>query len=132
MLIDTNIFVEVLLAQRNAERCARFLEKVHKGEIRAHVSTFTIDGVLLNIERNRKTVKDLARFLYHLLSYRTLMVYTPTLRDRLNAFAHMDAFKLDFDDALILQCALSNNIKEIVSFDKHFDKVKMIKRIEPS
>ncbi len=37
----------------------------------------------------------------------------------------------DLEDALTLQCALTNKCKEIVSFDRDFDKVKEIKRLTP-
>ncbi|MBI2144025.1 type II toxin-antitoxin system VapC family toxin [Candidatus Woesearchaeota archaeon] len=50
--------------------------------------------------------------------------------ERVLATSHM-ASGLDYEDALTLQCAISNNEKEIASFDKDFDKTKLIIRIEP-
>ena len=53
------------------------------------------------------------------------------MNDRTKALDLMIKYKLDYEDSLILQCAFSTKSKEIVSFDKHFDKVQEIKRIEP-
>jgi len=43
----------------------------------------------------------------------------------------MKGENLDFDDALVISCMKANNIRDLISFDRHFDKVKGIRRIEP-
>ena len=53
------------------------------------------------------------------------------MQDRIEALKLMKKHSLDYEDALTLQAAISTNSEEIVSFDKHFDSVKEIKRIEP-
>ena len=130
MLIDTNVFLELLLKQGEAQNCLYFLEKVREGVIQAVVSTFTIDGILIGLERHHKNAEIMEKFLRSLLGHKGLKIYSPTMTDRTLAIAHMTS-GLDYEDALTLQCAISNNEKEIVSFDKDFDKIKFIKRIEP-
>ncbi len=130
MLIDANIFLELLLKQGKAQRCLEFLEKVRDGTIQAVVSIFTIDSILIQLEKHQKNVELMGRFLQSLLGHKGMKIYTPTIDDRLKAIAHL-GFGLDYEDALTLQCALSNNEKEIMSFDRDFDKAKVIKRIEP-
>ena len=130
MLIDANIFLEFLLDQQEAQKCFEFLEKVREGVLQAVVSTFTIDGILIALERHHQNVEIMEKFLRSLISHRGIRIYTPTIDDRLKAINHI-SLGLDFEDALTLQCAISNNEKEIVSFDKDFDKIKLIKRIEP-
>ncbi len=130
MLIDTNISLELLLNQQKAQICQDFLEKVRASVLEAVVSTFTIDSILIELGKNHRNVKFMRIFLLSILSHKGLKIYTPTIDDRLKATAHL-VFGLDFEDALTLQCAISNNEKEIVSFDKDFDRIKVIKRIEP-
>ncbi|MBI3036806.1 type II toxin-antitoxin system VapC family toxin [Candidatus Woesearchaeota archaeon] len=130
MLIDANIFLEFLLDQQEAQRCLDFLEKVREGAVRAVVSTFTIDSILIELERHQHDAEIMKRFLQSLLGHKGLRIYVPTMDDRLKAIAHL-ALGLDFEDALTLQSAIANNEKEIMSFDKDFDKIKSIKRTQP-
>lgn len=129
-LIDANVFLEVLLKQDNANSCIEFLEKVKDGEIKALLSIFTVDGVVLALERHGQSPEGIRTFLNSLLNYKGLKIYFPTINDRMLATAHMK-LGLDFEDALTLQCAFSNNEKEIISFDRDFDKIKNIKRVQP-
>ena len=130
MLIDANIFLEVLLKQEKYLICAEFLKKIQKGEAEAIITTFTIDGIILVLERHGQDTDSIKIFIHSLYNYAGLKIYVATMNDRLQAISHM-LLGLDFEDALTLQCALSNNEKEIMSFDKDFDKIKLIKRIEP-
>lgn len=130
MLIDANIFLEFLLDQREAQKCLDFLEKVREGVLSAVVSTFTIDGILIALEKHHQSFEVMKEFLHSLSGHKGLKVYMPTMEDRRQAINHL-TLGLDFEDALTLQCTVSNNEKEIMSFDKDFDKIKVIKRVEP-
>lgn len=130
MLIDTNIILEILLKQQKAQTCFNFLEKVRSGEINALVSTFTLDSILIELQRNNYNAEFMRSFILSLLSHKGLKIYMPSIDDRLKAIAHL-ALGLDFEDALTLQCAISSNEDEIMSFDKDFDKIKSIKRVQP-
>lgn len=130
MLIDANIFLEVLLKQEKNDACANFLRTVQKGEIKATITTFTIDGITLALDRHGQNTANIKIFFHSLFNYAGLRIYMPTMDDRLKAITHM-ALGLDFEDAITLQCTLSNNEKEIMSFDRDFDRIKVIKRIEP-
>ena len=44
---------------------------------------------------------------------------------------HMRDYGLDFDDALTLQAMKENRIDKIISYDKDFEKVPFIKRVQP-
>lgn len=131
MLIDANIFLEVLLKQEKYLICAEFLKKIQKGEAEAIITTFTIDGIILALERHGQDTDSIKIFIHSLYNYAGLKIYVATMNDRLQAISHM-LLGLDFEDALTLQCALSNNEKEIMSFDRDFDKIKIIKRVQPT
>lgn len=58
-------------------------------------------------------------------------MYRLTLSDRIEATKHMEKFSLKYDDVLAVQVMKSFKIKQIISYDKHFDILLNIKRIEP-
>ncbi len=60
-----------------------------------------------------------------------LRILRPTLKAIYDTMEFMKKYKLDFDDSLVISCMLENNIKHLVSYDKHFDKVKEIEIIRP-
>jgi len=130
-IIDASIFLEVELKQERNEECKQFLSKVTRGEIKAIISDFAIDSIILIIERHRGNWKEIKKFLESLSLFSGLSIYKVTLIDKIKATEHMKNLGLDFDDSVVLQSAFSNNIKEIVSFDKDFDGIKEIRRLEP-
>ena len=131
MIIDTNIFLEVLLEQEKCEKCVVFLKDFADGLKEGFLTTFSIDSVVISMLNNDKDEEKIKIFLSSLLKYKGLKLYQVKIRDRINAMILMKKHNLDYEDALILQSAIATNSGEIVSFDKHFDKVKDIKRIEP-
>ncbi|MEK6896361.1 MAG: type II toxin-antitoxin system VapC family toxin [Nanoarchaeota archaeon] len=131
MFLDTNIFLEIILEQNNAERCKLFLREVLEGRRDVFLSTFSIDSTVLNLVRHNLPKDKISLFLNTLVKYKGLKFYQVKIKDRVSALTLSDKYNLDYEDSLILQCAFSTKSEEIVSFDKHFDKIKEIKRIEP-
>ena len=131
MLIDANIFLEVLLEQEKSENCKAFLRRVLEGNISAIVSSFTIDSIILSMTRNNIKKEKIRLFLLSLSKYKGLRVYQVSIKDRINSLDLMSKYNLDYEDALILQSAISLKFTKIISFDKHFDKVSLIERKEP-
>ena len=128
-LIDTNIFLEILLARKNKNSCKKFLKKVHTGDIQGIVSKFSLYSIEILLTSLNK-MKELNLFLSSLLKSQGLIIKTTTITDELQILALMKKYNLDFDDAIQFYIAIKNNVKNIVSFDKHFNNLS-IKRIEP-
>lgn len=131
MIIDANIFLELLLKQEKSDKCKIFLNKTVNGEINAALSDFSIDSIIISLARNKIDIDIIKQFLQKLVRSKGIRVYSVNLKDRLNALVFMEKYNLDYEDALILQSAVSTGSEEIVSFDKHFDKINEVKRIEP-
>ncbi len=65
-----------------------------------------------------------------IIDFEGLFIYATNLEEELEAIEEMKK-GLDFDDAL--QSFIAKNLKaSIVSFDKHFDKIKGLKRLTPA
>lgn len=131
MLIDANIFLEFFLQQKKADKALAILEKFGNGEMKAYVSNFTIDSVLLIMHQNNCSNKELITFLKNLTNSKGISLYYANLNDRFLAINLMEKYNLDYEDALTLRCAISVGSKEILSFDKDFDNINEIKRVEP-
>ncbi len=131
MLIDSNIFLEVILEQERCDKCKVFLRGVLEGATIAYLSTFSIDSIVLSMMWKKAEKWKIETFLNSLIGYKGLRFYQIKIKDRLKALKLMQKYSLDYEDAIILQASISTNSEEIVSLDRHFDRVKEIKRIEP-
>lgn len=128
-LIDTNIFLEVLLAQSRKENCKNFLKALHKGEKTGIVTDFTIHSIIV-VMSNLNKLHELKIFLLSLTAYKGLHIYHTTLSDEVNATEIATTQNLDMDDAIQYAAALSAKADAIISFDKHFNNLS-IPREEP-
>lgn len=129
-LVDTNIFLEIMLAQRKRDECAQFLNLVRDGKQKAAVTDFTIYSIMIILDGAGR-LRELRTFLSSLSAYRGLTIYATLLEDKLDAVRFAIEGKLDVDDALQYASASRLKVEGIVSLDKHFDG-RDIPRIEPA
>lgn len=127
-LIDTNIFLELLLDQEKSDVCQSMLDKIEESKKVFYISRFTVHSIEVNLTRsNNKEV--LGDFLFFLTSSRIIRVDTNT-EEESEVVKLMEEFNLSFDDALRLYLCEKNSLK-LISYDQHFDKTP-IQRIEPA
>jgi predicted nucleic acid-binding protein len=129
-LIDSNIFLEVLLLQERYEDCENFLRLLAKGKKLGVVTDFSIHSIMI-IMSNLDKLKELKIFLSSLTAYKGLKIYRTTLTDEIKAVEISAKQELDMDDAIQYATALALNVEAIVSLDKHFDNLN-VPRKEPS
>ena len=130
--VDSNIFLELELDQEHADECEVFLNKVKKGVLKAIITCFHVDSILIVMENYDKEPRELRTFISSLYGYKGLKIYYLSLLDRISATKYMEKYGLDFDDALAYSVMKKLGIDKIVSYDKHFDSLKDIIRLEPS
>ncbi|MCS7137983.1 MAG: PIN domain-containing protein [Candidatus Caldarchaeum sp.] len=121
-LIDTNIFLEVLLGREKSGECKQF-KLVRDGKINAIMTDFSVHSIIVVLDGFKK-LEALKTFLTRLTAYKGLRVYYTTLADEVKAAEIELTSGLDMDDAIQYSAALSNKAESIVSFDKHFDGLK--------
>ena len=131
VFLDVNIFLELLLEQEGQEECLKFFNSIKDGKIEAYTSDFIIFGTTLILERNGKKPNEIKQFLEDVFSIKGLNLFILTPSDMINAAQNMKKYNLTLEDSYSLQGALVNKIKNFVSFDKDFDRVKPIERLEP-
>jgi len=104
---------------------------VRRGSAEGVTTDFIIDSILLVMEREGKKPQDLLLFLSSVLGYKSLSLHSLSLYDRLEATKHMQSFSLHFDDSTTYQAMKNLGVDQVVSFDRDFEKISGIKRIEP-
>ena len=97
--------------------------------MKVYVSSFSIHSIEVILSNFNKQ-NELKIFLSSIIDFEGLSVYSTNLEEELDAIEEMES-GLDFDDAL--QSFITKKLKaSIVSYDKHFDKIKGLKRLTPS
>lgn len=124
LLIDTNIFLELLLGQERASECEEFLGKVSRGDIEAVVTKFTVHAIEVVLNEPASILV----FLRNVQNSVGLSVYETTIEDEIAASVLMGKVGLDFNDSLQYFVAKKLGAEAIVSYDKHFDKVDVPRR----
>jgi predicted nucleic acid-binding protein len=117
LLVDTNIFLEVLLEQARADEARKFLAKADAHDF--FISDFSLHSIGVILLR-RKKADAFRKFLADMVAGAGTMVAVLNA-DEVEAVAdHAATFNLDFDDAYQYAVAEKYDLI-IVSFDGDFD-----------
>lgn len=116
-VIDTNIFLEILLTQEKREICKRFLD-ANVGNL--HISDFSLHSIGVILFRNnkegifKKFVDDVIPKVKIIGLSKESYKDLPEIKKK---------FDLDFDDAYQYKIVKDHNL-EIVTMDNDFEKVE--------
>jgi len=122
-LVDTNIFLEILLARSRKEDCKKLLSQLRDGKKTGLVTDFTVHSIIVTMDSLNK-LAELRTFLSSLTAYKGLHVHHTSIIDEIKAIQIAIQSKLDMDDAIQYTTALTTNAEAIISFDKHFSNLK--------
>ena len=126
-LVDTNIWLERLLGQEQAEAVGRFLNSVASSQLLITDFSFHSICVILIRERRRSTLET---FVKETLVDAGVQVVRLSPDETALILLASDRFGLDFDDAYQYAAAEKLDLV-LVSFDKDFDRTER-GRILPS
>ena len=122
-LVDTNIFLEILLDQGNRKKCESFLQ----GELgAAWISDFTLHSIGVLLVR-QKRINIFERFIADILPQFEILSLKKDSYARL--VEANTRFGLDFDDAYQFSVAIENNLT-IATQDKDFQRVRDAVRVK--
>ena len=128
-LIDTNIFLEVLLDQKEAPQCLTFLESVESGKVKAVVTSFALHSIAIILEK-LKGIESYRHFLEIITNFEGLMTYSTTPHDEIEICTLSKQQNLSFDDAMHYYVAKTFGLK-LVSLDDDFDRTDIIRVVPP-
>ena len=134
--LDTNIILRYLTRddENKAEACYQLFQRVSRGEEDLFTCEAIITEVVYVLSSSRAPYRlsheEIRERLAPILTIRGLRL--PQKRvyiDALNIYASFPS--LDFEDALAVAHMKRQGIEEIVSYDRDFDRVEEIQRVEP-
>ncbi len=127
ILIDTNIYLELFLGRERADDCEKLLNKISGGGSEAVTTKFSVHAAeaLLN------ETKLILTFLRNIENSIGLEIYETSLDDEIAVSMTMNKLGLDFDDALQYYVAKKLGVEAIISYDKHFDGLDLLRK-EPA
>jgi uncharacterized protein len=123
-VVDSNIFLEVLLGQVKKDAAFQFFEKLNENS-QAVVTTFSVHAIEAVLSSKKKN-KELKTFLEFIQGHPFLQRYYTSTEEELEIAALHSRVNLDFDDALQYFVAKKLNAT-LVTFDKDFVPIKGVK-----
>ncbi|MBC7080820.1 MAG: PIN domain-containing protein [Thermoplasmatales archaeon] len=121
-LIDTNIFLEIMLQQEKKEKCKRFLRE-NIGKLK--ISDFSLHSIGVILFKLGK-LDYFGKFIEDILPNIDLLALDIDLYKNLPKI--VEEMNLDFDDSYHYLLAKSNKLK-IVTMDSDFEKIKDVEII---
>jgi len=119
-LLDSNIFLELLLNQDKADEVEQFLRTKPKEKL--YISEFSLYSIAI-VLFHRKLFETFMRFLNDLIVAGGVRLLRLSVQDMEEVAAIALRFNLDFDDAYQHVAAEKLSL-EIVSFDSDFDRTE--------
>ena len=129
IFIDANIFLEVFLKDSKSEECKSFLKSVEEENNLAITTDFIIYSCILQVQNKLQNTKFVKSTILFFNSYPNIKILRSSFEDLHDAIEIMETEKLDFDDSLVVACMKNYGIGKLASLDRHFDKVKNVKKI---
>lgn len=132
--IDTNVFIRYLTRDDHvkAQACFELFERAETNEITLTTTEVVIAEVVYVLSSKRLynlPRSDIRARLYPLLSVKGLQL--PYRQAALRALDLYVAYRVDFEDALIVAHMERQKIDEVYSYDYGFDQMPGVTRLEP-
>lgn len=131
-LLDTNILLRWILEddKKKADAFAVLLKEASKGKETLYISDMTIAEIVWVLESNYDFPNQaISQTVRNLLSSQSLQFEN---QERLfDAIAIYEDHNIDFIDAYLSAVVKEKKVKGIFSYDRDFDRVPGIRRIEP-
>ncbi len=130
--LDTNVLLRHLRAD-NAEhspRATAYLERIEREELKVRTADTVIFETVFTLERSYRQPKAAIRdALLPLIALPGIVL--PRKRRFQTAFTFYVDLNISFADAYHAALMVEQKLSEIVTFDRHFDRVPGITRVEP-
>ncbi len=127
--VDADIFAySAIYADAKASAAKKILMEIASGKLAAATASLAWDELVWAVGRiaGRETATEEGRNLIAFPNLRLLPVDSQVIS---RAQKLIEIYELGPRDAIHAACALENELHEIISDDRHFDKLREIKRI---
>ncbi|HEX2172620.1 MAG TPA: PIN domain-containing protein [Dehalococcoidia bacterium] len=130
--LDTNVFLRHLLQDEPGQspRATAYLARIERGEIQAQISDLVIFELVFTLQRTYRRSKETIRDV--LLPFLDLPgILLPGKRRFRRVFDLYIDRNISFADAYHVELMERLKLNEVVSFDRDFDRVVGLWRVEP-
>ena len=133
LFVDANIFLRAILQddREKAENCIRLFEKIDRNKIGTATSLLVINEIVWVLEGLGVEQKEIENRVNAIAQSNIKIVDGLCNEKILEALRYYRDAKIDFVNIINALIARDNRIKQIVSYDKHFDKINLVERVEP-
>jgi len=135
--LDSNIFIYAYYRPRRTlskhekwmkDKAKEIVKNISEGEEEI-ITTVIHLSEIINILKHRMVIEDLIDFVIDLYSKKNITILSIDAREFFVATELGRELKLDPNDALAVKIMYENDLKEIYSFDKDFDRIENIVRL---
>lgn len=130
--VDTNVVPRLVTADHKAEhlRCKRLFEQAKEGQRQLVTSSLVIFELVWTLgSYYNLSKKEISEIALGLLNFNNLHIeHRDIFYESLLIWSHTN---VDFNDAFNYTWARKKKVSNIYSYDKHFDRLPEIKRLEP-
>lgn len=131
VFVDTNVFLRVLTGDhaRMGAESKRLIERAESGEVELHTSHLALAEIVWTLDSQYGVPRvEIAAMMRDLLGLRSLHVdHKEMLGDAFDLYATVN---VDFIDAYHAVDIRRRGIERVVSYDRDFDRLQVI-RVEP-
>jgi len=132
--IDANIFIRFFTKDDpiKAQSCFNLFKKAKQNKIAITTSEAIIAEVVYVLSSKNlynKSSSEIRSLLYPIISLPGLKL--SNRKKYLRALDIYALYSIDFEDAMAIAYMESKKVMQIYSYDKHFDRIKGIERLEP-
>ena len=131
--LDTNVFLRHLRQDHPdySPRATAYLARIENGELKVRIADTVIFETVFTLQRAYRQAKaDIRDALWPLIDLPGIVL--PGKRRYGKVFAYYVDDNISFADAFHAVLMEGHHLSEIVSFDREFDRIRTIRRIEPS
>lgn len=132
IFVDTNIFLRFLTADEpeKYKRCRELFEKAVHGEISLITSDMVVAELIWTLASFYRVPKE------EIIEKISIIVNTPNIsipnkRLIMDTLVLFSQKSIDYIDAYNAVLAKYYNCEQIFSYDKHFDRIEYLRRLEP-
>lgn len=131
-VVDANVILRFLLDEPpdQAERCQALLARLQSGEEEVYLPEVVLSDVVWTLSSYYHWPRErIARFAHDVLSLKGTRMARPDLvRLALQVFVEQ---RVDFSDALVVAEMVRGGYAQVYSFDRDFDRIDQVRRVEP-
>jgi len=130
--LDANILLRFLTNDipEQAQRCEKLLYEVQEGNLLVFLADITLADLVWTLEKYYKLPREDIRFAITRVTELKGLLFS-NKSQALEALDYYVEKNIDWTDSFMAAQLMAKGIKEIYSFDKHFNRFEMLTRIEP-